>query len=127
MSSQYNRIGELEEQYSQQSHHNHHHHNQAQPVSGNSETSHLTSSPTFFQQLVNLIRKDVSTDTFNTESMMRYSRSETHSLSTSSYYSDLFEMKKKVWYKNRLVLIITGVIIIFVIILMTIFILEPWK
>jgi hypothetical protein len=120
MSSQYNRIGELEEQYSQQSH-------QPQPATGSSETSHLTSSPTFFQQLVNLIRKDVSTDTFNTDPMMRYSRSETYSLSTSSYFSDLFEMKKKVWYKNRLVLIVTGAVIIFIIIVMTLFIIEPWK
>ena len=47
--------------------------------------------------------------------------------STGSTYSETFELKKEIWRKKKIILIITGTVIICVIFVIALLILEPWK
>ena len=47
--------------------------------------------------------------------------------STGSTYSETFQLKKEIWKKKRIILIVTGTIIVFIIFVIALLILEPWK
>lgn len=53
--------------------------------------------------------------------------SERLSESSTSIYSESFQLKKEMWKKKKTMLIVIGSVIVFVIIIFTILILEPWK
>ena len=71
-------------------------------------------------------RKETISMTFESNNDI-ISHLDERSNSTVSFYSETFQLKKRLWNKNRLLLIITGSIIILIIILITILIIEPWK
>ena len=47
--------------------------------------------------------------------------------STGSTYSENFQLKKEIWKKKKIILIVTGTIIVSIIFFIALLILEPWK
>jgi hypothetical protein len=70
----------------------------------------------------------INKDTLPIESELEAIERHSHrSESTTSIYSDTFQLKKRLWIKNRLLLIITGLIIVLIIVFIAVLIVEPWK
>ena len=119
MSSQYDRIGNTNNE-------------QNRRTQLNETTSILTKSDSRTNHFNHGRMNKISDEPILTESMDDLNSSLDRSerltdASSASFYSRSFQLKRQMWLKNRNLLIIIAIIIIGIIIFITILISEPWK
>ena len=85
-----------------------------------------TTKTTMLRRMLSFL--SINKDTLPIESELEAIERHTYrSESTTSFTSDTLKLKKRLWLKNRLLLIVTGLIIVLIIVFIAVLIVEPWK